>query len=154
MPGVSWDTAAALAVAVSDLKVVRLLRDAINSGLPKTGPLGTIPPGANPHTPRPRPKFGGSAQLNRNLQPRPTLRPQPRIEPRPTIHPQPRVVDPPPVCLPEPSCEDGSLKLRCPIRPVWETLPPVPVPSDYPAVKVFPQKVDVIHKGTLLDLFV
>jgi hypothetical protein len=151
---VSFDVTASLAIAISDLKVVSLLRDAINSGLPKTGPLGTIPPGANPATPRPRQKFGGGANFDHSASAsaRPAVHPSPRFEPRPVVHPSPRVVDVPPVCVAPPPAEVPDRP--CAIPPVWKTLPPVEHAPAGAAPKVYVQKVDVISKGTLLDLFV
>ena len=144
------ETTAALLVAASDLKVVRLLRDAINSGLPKTGPLGTIPPGANPATPRPHVKFRGAADVR--FTPRPVVHPTPRFEPRPVIHPSPRVVDVPPIYAAMPPVESSSIKIL-PFPPVWATLPPVACDPGVIVVKNYLQKVEVVAKGTLLDQF-
>jgi hypothetical protein len=150
MPGVS-DVLSSLIIASSELKVVSLLRDAINAGLPKTGPLGTIPPGANPHTPRPHLKFSNDPQPRVGA---PTvLRPQDRFEPRTVIHPEPTIESLPPqyATCPEAGASKPSTN---PIQPPWKTLP---WPRQDVAViepKVIRQTVDLIHKGTLLDLFV
>ncbi|HEX8342234.1 MAG TPA: hypothetical protein VF624_15125 [Tepidisphaeraceae bacterium] len=151
--GVSFDVTASLAIAITDLKVVSLLRDAINSGLPKTGPLGTIPPGANPATPRPHQKFGGGATFDRTAPAGPVIRPSARFEPRAVFHPDPRIVELPSLLVEPPPLGDAPRR-TCAIPPVWKTLPPVEAPGPCAAAKVFTQKVDLITIGTLLDLFI
>lgn len=142
---------ASLAIAVLDLKLVQGLRDAINAGMPKTGPLGTIPPGANPFNPRPRLKANNAPLAQ--VSPQAKLRPSPVIEPRQVIHPQPRVEHLPPECAPLPTAYVYE-KPRCHvIEPPWRTLP---FPHEEVVIirpQVVQQRVDLIHKGMLLDLF-
>ncbi len=148
------DALPSLIIAASGLKVVSLLRDAINSGLPKTGPLGTIPPGANPHTPRPHPRFDDSPQGNPKIASREVIHPSPRFEPRPVVHPEPKIERIPDqyVSSVEPAASDS--KSTNPIQPPWKTLPWPKIETVIIEPKVYQQNTDVIHKGTLLDLFV
>lgn len=147
------DALPSLIIAASDLKVVSLLRDAINAGLPKTGPLGTIPPGANPHTPRARPKFTDEPK-DQYVGAAPVLTPSVRIEPRLVIRPEPRIEHlPAPLVIPL-EAEASATKSSNPIEPPWKTLPWPAEPAVVIEPKVIRPMVDLIHKGTLLDLFV
>lgn len=148
------DALPSLIVAASGLKVVQLLRDAINAGLPKTGPLGTIPPGANPHTPRPHPKFSNAPVRDGYDGAVRVIHPTPRIEPREVIHPTPRVEDLPLPPVTPVGDEASTTKSTNPIQPPWKMLPWPEQPEVVIQTKVIRPMVDLIHKGTLLDLFV
>jgi hypothetical protein len=139
------DVQATLAIAALDLKLVRLLREAIrNADLAggKVGPLGTV------IAPQPGPRF--VVDPTPRFEPGPVHHPEPRFEPRPVIHPQPRE-EAAPVAAPadsRPSCRREPA-LPAPWRqPVWKTeLPPAP------KVKVHLHRTDVHNKGSLIDLF-
>lgn len=144
-----------LIVALSDLKVVRLIRDAMRTadlqagGIP--GPLGTII----------NPKPEGSEQDRRStvlvptlrIEPRPVLHPTPRIEPRKVYHPTPRIEPKcPPPC--EPVQPEKGCHIPCPIQPPWKVRPwEIPIPPQ-PHVKLIVHRTDVINKGSLIDMFI
>jgi hypothetical protein len=143
-----------LIIATAELSVVRAITGAINANLPKTGPLGTIPPAANPHTPRPHPKFDAEPEPQIIAQPVYHV-PTPRFDPRFVIHPAPKVEEVPSQYVTGPVPEASTAKSSNPIQPPWRT--PLPWPEEERILiepKVYPQVVDLIHKGTLLDLFV
>ncbi len=146
------DALPSLISAIAGLNVVRAVTGAINANLPKTGPLGTIPAAANPHTPQPHPKFNVDAEPR--IEPRPVIHPAPRFDPRFVIHPTPKIEDVPPQYVTSPCVEASHSKSSNPIQPPWKT---IPWPEHEVVIiepKVFRQTVDLIHKGTLLDLFV
>jgi hypothetical protein len=151
---VGLEATANLLVAAADLKLVRLLRDAIRtadlSSRPGGGggspsPIGTMPQAAS-FTGRPivhpTPRF----------EPRPVIHPTPRFEPRPVIHPTPREVPPvPPPC-------DGALlrpiKRHSPLDPPWKMpVHELPLPRKL-KLKVVLHRTDCVHKGSLIDLFI
>ncbi|MBC7784439.1 MAG: hypothetical protein H7144_11425 [Burkholderiales bacterium] len=146
-------TQVSLIVASLDLQMIKSIRGAINANLPKTGPLGTIPADANPATPRPHVKFQSDTGASPTIAPRQVIHPTPHFEPRPVIHPEPRVVDAPQHCAISPE-QSASLAKSNPIKPPWRVIPPVIPDVVIIQTKVMQQKVDVIHKGTLLDLFI
>jgi hypothetical protein len=129
-----------------DLKLVRLLREAIrNADLAggKIGPLGTVlapQPCPHPrHRVHPTPRF----------EPRPVIHPTPRFEPRPVIHPSPRLEPQPPCAPPEPQRCHRPATLPPPWRtPVWKTAVPPAI-----QVKLHVHRTDVQNKGSLIDLF-
>jgi hypothetical protein len=146
------DALPSLIIAGAELSVVSLLRGAINANLPKTGPLGTIPPNANPATPQPQPKL--AFRPADKFEPRHVVHPEPRFEPRPVIHPTPRTESVPPqyvTAIDGPKMESTSDN---PIQPPWRKIPWTDEPQLAVEVNVVKQSVDLIHKGTLLDLFV
>jgi hypothetical protein len=138
-----------LLLALSDLAAVRAVTGAINANLPKTGPLGTIPPSANASGPR----------LKNHLEPAAEYLPRRHIEPTPTYearkvyHVTPLTEQALPPFIP-PAEPIGCSKSIYAIKPVWATLPPVEHERVIIRPKVFVQNVDVISKGTLLDMFV
>jgi hypothetical protein len=148
LPGVGLEGAASAIVAMSDLIVVRLLRDAI-----RTADLSSAGHGGSP-IPL---KRNGPSEVRRVLGPAPRLKahPEARIEPRPVIHPtprfEPRVVVPAPVY----SCDPSPCHRRNnPIEPIWRK-PVWEIPTTPPAkVKVHLHRTDVAHKGSLIDLFI
>lgn len=148
------DALPSLIIATAELSVVRAITSAINANLPKTGPLGTIPPSANPHTPRPHPKFDDNPRAQPGTG-RVHMTPGPRFDPRVTIHPNPRieVVSPPSVINPDTQAS-VSTEQHNPIQPPWKVLPWPQEDRIIVEPKVYSQTVDLIHKGTLLDLFV
>lgn len=148
------DALPSLIVALADLSAVRAVTGAINANLPKTGPLGTIPSSASLGDPQPRPHLNDDPQPH--IEPRQVFHPQPRFDPRFVIHPQPRIEEIPPqyVGTDAPASIDQKHSSN-PILPPWRE--PITLPAPEVVVietKVFPQMVDLIHKGTLLDLFV
>lgn len=152
---VDFAAQANLIVAMSDLKVVRLLRDAIRTtalaagGVP--GPLGTV---INPkHVGGSSGASGSRLHASDQLAPRQVFHPTPRYEPRPVYHPTPRIEPcPPPILVPlEPEC---PFRVESPIKPPWRIplwqIPPQPVPQ----IKVIQHRTDVKHKGSLIDIFI
>jgi len=136
-------------LALTDLAAVRAVTGAINANLPKTGPLGTIPASANASGPR----LKSQIEPQDVYLPRQHIEPTPTYEPRRVIHVTPTVQEalPPYVPLAEPIESKDTIHA---IEPVWATLPPVEQEQVVIRPKVFVQKVDLITKGTLLDLFV
>jgi hypothetical protein len=132
-----------LIVAALDLKLVRLLRDAIRSADAagrKFGPSAAIEPRLRIH---PEPRF----------EPRRVIHPTPRYEPRPVIHPRPRVEEQPPI---NPPCEPVRClpKLPALFQPPWRIMPwENPIPPA-PKVKLNICRVDVVSKGSLIDIFI
>lgn len=133
---------ASLIIAALDLQLVRLLRKSIaaNVACPVLCPCDRL-------AIRSRLR----AELRRRIEPRKVVHPTPRFDARPVIHPTPRIeprtVDHPTEPV-QPARKPGPC--RPPWRvPLWEmTLQPPP------NIKVHIYRPDVIHKGTLLDLFI
>jgi hypothetical protein len=149
--GVSLQSSASLIVASLDLKVVRLLRDAIRAADAASGraaPIAFIGPA---------PTFAARRLLLREI-----LHPEPRFEPRPVIHPTPRFLPRPVIhltprferasCAPfepetPPRCGHG---LPPPWKmPIWN----VPVEPKV-TIKRVVHLTDVHNKGSLIDLFI
>ena len=142
-----------LLVAALDLKLVRLLRAAMNAADGR----GACRPGQLIH---PEPRF----------EPRRRIHPEPKFEPRPHIHPEPRFeprpvhrrceAPPPPCCPPATPADAAATKSSTsPIQPPWKVLPweehftPLSAPP-VRTVKVFAGGPDVCRKGNLIDLFI
>jgi hypothetical protein len=148
------DALPSLIVALADLSAVRAVTGAINANLPKTGPLGTIPASATLGDPQPRPKLSDEPEAR--LAPQPVFHPEPRFDPRFVVHPQPRIEEIPPqyVGTDAPASIDQKHSSN-PILPPWREPILLPHPQDVVIEpKVIRQTVDLINKGTLLDLFV
>ena len=149
----SIDARVDLLVAALDLKVVRLVRDAIRTtelsagGVP--GPLGTI---VSPLRLEARRRI----EPELLIEPRVVYHPTPYIEPRPVIHPTPTYA-PAPVC--QPPCEpptqpEDPCRPHSPIQPPWRVLP-WKIPSQPPPkVKVVVIRPDIVSKGSLIDFFI
>jgi hypothetical protein len=147
---VSSTSGISLLVAALDLKLVRSIRDAIrtadiHSG--RTGPRGTFPP----LEPSPRKQV----EPEPRFEPRVVYHPTPRFEPRPVVHCRPIAVEP---CdrqtLAPLEPEPQPCRTKCPLpapwqESVWKT--PIPAASE---VKVHLHRTDVVHKGSLIDLFI
>ena len=129
--------------------MVRLLRDAIRQADlagGKVGPLGT-------HVAQqPNPQARRRVEPEPRIEPRKRIEPTPRFEPRRVIHPRPRVELEPPGC-PTPPRPCGCQK-PSPLRPPWRMPVWKVVPAPAPQVKVHIHRTDVIHKGSLIDLFI
>lgn len=142
------DTRISLLVAAMDLRVVQLLRDAI-----RTADTSGHAPGGLPFTSTPAARF----------EPRPVVHPTPRFAPRPVIHPTLQFA-PRPVVHPAPQYQTNDVgpgtpekppRLHLPFEPVWKQLPPVRHPAQSSAkIKVVRRPPDIVHKGSLLDLFI
>ena len=140
---VGLEAQASLIVAASDLKVVRLLRDAIRTAdiaSGKFGPLGTLP-GCAREKVHPTPRFES----------RPVHHPDPRIEPRQTIHLRDRVELQP---HPTPVEPEQPVRCRSPIKPVWRTMPTENAIEPRPIIKLIVQRPDIVSKGSLIDFFI
>ena len=144
-----------LITSALDLSVVKLLRSAINSPGNQTpsglGPVPTYPPGPG------------------TIGPRPVHEPEPRFEPRPVHHPTPRI-EGRPVHRPEPRIEPGPAPRLAPTepeqprisesplqppwaKPVWKTLPAIPLASQE-RLKMLLQRPDPPIKGSVFDTFI
>ena len=148
------DTNIAAVVAALDLKLVRLLRDAMNNRPGGAAPAGLVGPAAT-------------------IEPRRVIEPEPRIEPRRVIHPTPRF-EPRPVIRPGPRIDDPACVIvevvvvdppdnsKCPIEPPWRVLPWEVDGAGrgggefaQPAQRVKPRTrpPDIVSKGSLIDFF-
>jgi hypothetical protein len=135
-----------------DLRLVQSITGAINAGMPKNGPLGTIPPGANPFSPQPRIKADN--EVAGSVKAQPGLNAAPDIAPRRTLHPDPRIADLPPQYAAPPTAYVYE-KPNCSfIEPPWKTLPWPQTEVVVVCPKVVRQVVDYRHKGMILDVFV
>jgi hypothetical protein len=151
---VALDSNINLIVATLDLQLVRSIRDAIHSADAASGklfPVASIGPAPNPdrffrqELRAPEPVY----------KPRRHIHPEPLYERRPVIHPTVRVEPKPDFRRPEPCPEViPAHKSTNPIQPPWKVLPWNQPPAQ-PAVLVkrVVQRVDIHHKGNLLDLF-
>ena len=130
-----------LLLAAMDLKLVQLLRGAMNAG--GGGPGGLVGP-----TPRinPRPVH----DPNPRIEPRKTITPTPHFEPRPVHRPEPKFESyqciPP---EPPPTCPSSKI-----LPPPWKQpitdLPPEP----RPVIKKVEFAPDIVSKGSLIDFFI
>jgi hypothetical protein len=150
LPRVGLEATASLVVAALDLKLVRLLRDAIRTADLAGGKLG--PRAALPLIAEDRFLARRVIDPEPRFEPRPVIHPTPRFEPRPVIHPTVRV-EPNVVVAAAPNC--GHPK-SCPgplpppwRQPVWE----IPVPPR-PVLKLVCYRPDMRHKGSLIDVFI
>lgn len=148
----TFSDVASLALAYSDLKVVQDVVNAINANLPKTGPLGTIPAATRSLDPRPRLRATPEEQFNARFKNtssndvdavRERQREVDRYEPSKHCDPLPQTI-----------VLEPYKRSKSPIQPIWATLPPVPHVTTDRVVKVVHQKVDLLARGTMLDLFV
>ena len=143
----SLQTQAALVVAAFDLKVVQLLRDAIrtadlSSAANNVGavPAATLEPRRHIHA-------------DPVYEPRVHIHPAPIYQARPVIHQKPRV---------ELEAIAGwrafspikPMHGENPIQPPWKVLPWENAVQPRQTVKIHLIHTDVVHKGTVLDLFV
>jgi hypothetical protein len=142
----SLQAEASLIVAAFDLNVVQLLRDAIRTAdLSQAGqgnagsPAAVFEPRLHIH---PTPVY----------EPRVHYHPTPTYEARPVIHPQPRVEQRELACSCE--CKPAPMNLENPIQPPWKILPWENAVQPRQTVKVHLIHTDLVHKGTVLDLFV
>lgn len=135
---------ASLLIAAVDLKMTQTLIKALDArapGLPSGG--GMVTPAAR-YEPRqvlnPTPRY----------LPRTVLHPTPRFLPRPVLHPTPRQAHP---MLP-PCQELKSNPTPWPFPPTWKLLPPPHPHSPVQILKINPPRIDILNKGTLVDLFI
>ena len=144
-----------LLVASLDLKLVRLLREAMRAADDRGGVD--------------RNSLIGPAAM---VEPRPQIRPEPVVEPRLHHHPEP-VFEPRPVHRPaEPSATPptcgcpasaelprAEVKLSgSPIQPPWKVLPwqnpPAERPRPVQKVKLVIGRPDICNKGGVIDFFI
>jgi len=136
---VSLASQAELVIALSELRTVRLIRDAIArtevaADLVRDRLLLLDRPVIWPE-----PRF----------EPRPVIEPTPRFLPRTVIYPKPRVVPPEPPAAPDaPVVRKPALEAPWSVAPWKMPIPPAPV------IKVNIHRTDVIAKGSLLDFFI
>jgi hypothetical protein len=137
---------AALLEAASDLKVVRLLRAAMNSDEGRVSPLGPAPNNRGDRF-EPRRRIEPTPRI----EPRKVIHPTPRFEPRFTIHPLPRIEPLPSLAPIEP---EQPVRIKSPIEPPWKVqLWELPIPPP-PKIKPVVHRPDIVSKGLLLDLFI
>ena len=150
-PAINSSAGVAAVVAALDLKLVRLLRGAMNAG--GTGAATPLGPAPNPLLSRQRPVVDPEPRFN----PRPVIHPTPKFLPRPVHRPEPRFVPrveegKPPVVVVVVEPPEG--KTKCPIQAPWEIRPWEAPPEPTVEVKRVVRPPDVVHnKGTLIDLF-
>ena len=140
-------TNVAALTAALDLKLVRLLRGAMNAtGAGRATALGPAP--------NPPPQFR-HVDPEPVFEPRPRIRPTPHFEPRLIHRPAPifRALPPPPA---PPSCEPAPCEpceKKHVIQPPWAVLAwETPIQPEQP-VKVHIVRPDTISKGSLIDFF-
>ena len=149
------DALPSLLVASLDLKLVQLLRAAMNGDKPVSG-LGPAP---------------------NNVERRFHIHPEPTIERRFHIHPEPRIEPREVIRLPDrfestgPGCDDDVVLVPVPvecykpckravIEPPWKVLPWEDRPGSCearpvgPKIKIVVQPPDIAHKGSLIDFFI
>lgn len=144
-----------LLVALSDLKLVRLLRRAMQDD--DCG-KGQAVSGLGPAPTRIEPRF--VHHPDPVIEPRKRIEPTPRFEPRKVLHPQPRLEvelneSRRPVGETAPAEHDNyKLATPSPIQPPWRATPwKEELPVEPRIVKVVRYKPDSPHKGTMLDMF-
>lgn len=131
-------------VAALDLRLVRLIRDAIADDPPSL------------HDPR---RYAIEPRLTVEPEPeflpRPTITPDPAFEPRWHVTPEPEI-GPRPVQSAAPVESEQPCRANNPIEPPWARVPwnePIPVsPPSPPRVKPPPGRPDTVFVGRLVDL--
>jgi hypothetical protein len=133
----------ALVVAALDLKLVKLLRDAIRTtDLSGAAEDSRLAPAA---TFEPRPHIHPAPLI----EPRPRIHPMPKYEPRPVIHPQPRIEPVPVICLPV----EAASHSKSPFVPPWKVMPWENSPQPLLKIKLVKIRPDIVRKGSLIDCF-
>src|SRR5690554_5084706 len=134
MPGVGIGSTTSLLLASMDLKLVQLLRSAMNNGGAAgpggVGPVPTIQP-RPVHTPEPR------------IEPRRVIDPTPHFAPRKVHHPEPRFEAPE---CPPPAPDPGPRCTRPVLPPPWKTVPLEQPVEPRPVIKQVRYQVDIVHK--------
>lgn len=128
-------------LAAMDLKLVQLLRGAMNAGGPGSRGLIHPTPRINPrpvHHPDPR------------IEPRKTITPTPRFEPRPVHHPEPRF-EAYQCIAPEPPPPSPCSKV---LPPPWKQPIIDQPPEPRPIIKKVEFAPDIVSKGSLIDFFI
>ena len=134
-----------LAIATVSLKLTESLIKAIDARAPGVHAPGQVGRCDDRYEPRqvihPDPRY----------LPRQVIHPTPRYLPRPVLHPTPRVEN-----KPAPTCEKPAPfnPTPWPFPPVWKVLPVAHSPSSAPILKIPPPRLDILNKGTLVDLFI
>jgi hypothetical protein len=148
---VALESSVAAVVAALDLKMVRLLRRAMNGGCAPCGPIETCP--ADEFKPRKR------HEPEPVIEPRKRIEPTPYFEPRLRIRPRPEIVSPPCAQSAPAAPVEAATRPSCPIEPPWKVLPwergaAFPPPRPVRKIKVFVSRPDSYCKGSVLDLFI
>jgi len=142
----SLQTQASLIVATFDLAVTQSLIKAIRTADQSQQGKGGVNSPAAVFEPRPH------IHPTPVYEPRPHYHPTPTYAPRPVIHPHPRGeqmdLSCPHTCTPPPMKQEYS------IQPPWKVLPWENTVQPRQTVKIHLIHTDVVHKGTVLDLFV
>jgi hypothetical protein len=167
----SLASAASLLVAVSGLKEVQSLLQAIHAADAASGkvagPTGLTSDGPGPAGCCGGPGAGwgcGPAAIYEQtpsacIKPRRVFHPEPRYLPRPVLHPRPRYVERPlsansPLCPPT-TTQQGPAKTGTPFATPWRTAPsanPVQTVVVNP-IKVVTPAPDMGHVGLTIDMF-
>jgi hypothetical protein len=134
-----------LITAAMDLKLIRLLRGAMQPKLPHA-------PGAH-GVPGPAPTLPGrpTHQASPALLPPTVVQPPPLLRPPPIIFFRPIFKEIPLECATPPHA--GPTSHTMPLQPPWKSLPwksPLPPP---PLIKVVQHRPDIISKGSLIDFY-
>jgi hypothetical protein len=145
-----------LLVATLDLKLVQLVRGAMNAADAQgVGPCGRLIHPAPVIEPR------------RRFHPEPVFEPRPHVHPEPAFDPRPRLHVPdflrggtPAPCDPSatPAEPAGRVSSASPIEPPWKVLPwenpPAPRPRPLQKIKIVNGRPDISSKGNVIDLFI
>lgn len=147
------DAIPSLIVASLDLQLVRLLRDAIQTADLHAGR------GKSAHPLGPDPTL---IERRFRIEPEPEILPRERIEPDPRIEPR-RVIRPADRFEPSDGADVILVPVECykpckkhALEPPWKVLPweqPMPC-AVRPKIKVEVRPPDIVHKGTLIDMFI
>jgi hypothetical protein len=141
-------TQAELIVALSDLQVVQLIRQAMAAADAATAK--TFGPN-NPQAAAARVEARRQLVCGPCCEPRRNVQQPPKIEPRDTIHLKSRVILDSPAPAKEPA---KPMHITAPFLPPWEMLP-WKIPPTHPAkIKKFVQQIDIKNKGSLIDIFI
>jgi hypothetical protein len=146
LSGMGLESQAALLVAAADLKVVRLLRAAMNGCGCRVTALGPAP---NLRCDRFEPRL--RVHPTPRFEPRPVIHPTPRFEARFTIHPRPNIADQPLAAPVEP---EQPIRFHSPIQAPWKVLPWETPILPQAKIKRIVQRPDIVSKGLLLDMFI
>jgi hypothetical protein len=134
-----------LVIATISLKLTESLIKAIDARAPGVPAPGQVARGDDRFEPRqvihPDPRY----------LPRQILHPTPRYLPRPVLHPTPRVENRPSPTVEKPAPFNPT---PWPFPPVWKVLPALHSHSCTPILKIAAPRIDILNKGTLVDLFI
>ena len=139
-------TQADLIVALSDLQVVQLIRQAIaNADAATAKTLGSNNPQAA--------QIAARRRIDQVplVEPRRVIHQRPLIEPCDTIRLKSRIIVDPPASAKEPI---KPVHITAPFLPPWKMLPWKTPPTHPAQIKKVVQQIDIKNKGSLIDIFI